>query len=367
MSTNSLRLLVNFASTDKLSGSLRSIIGLGQKGSERLAAMKKEARALDRELGDVRAEIGRSSGNATQLLDRERELMGRIARTNTEMEKRVSLLKTQDQTNAIRRKGSDMRAAGVENVIQGAGIAAPLLIAARSAMGYEKQLNLIAQKTDMSEAATRRFGDRILEVSGQTSQASDNLIQAADFLAGKGINVKAIEAMLPTIGKFATAWDADVVDASKAAYAGLLSLKVPLNETARSLEIMAAAGKAGGFEVKDMAQYFPQLSANLATFGGQGLNAVGQLSSALQILESKTGDGAIAANNLNNLLLFVKSKEGKKNFAKFGIDVVDTMKNVWPAPSARGILKCSDQSASTYAVSWVTPWPRWTSARLEPQ
>lgn len=44
-----------------------------------------------------------------------------------------------------------------------------------------------------------------------------------------------------------------------------------------------------------------------------------------------------------------------------------TRKNVWPAPSARGILKCSDQSASTYAVSWVTPWPRWTSARLEPQ
>ena len=44
-----------------------------------------------------------------------------------------------------------------------------------------------------------------------------------------------------------------------------------------------------------------------------------------------------------------------------------TRKNVWPAPSARGILKCSDQSASTYAVSWVTPWPRWISARQEPQ
>lgn len=46
---------------------------------------------------------------------------------------------------------------------------------------------------------------------------------------------------------------------------------------------------------------------------------------------------------------------------------VQTQKNVWPAPFARGILKCSDQSASTYAVSWVSPWPRWTSARLEPQ
>ncbi len=49
------------------------------------------------------------------------------------------------------------------------------------------------------------------------------------------------------------------------------------------------------------------------------------------------------------------------------IEERDILKNVWPAPSARGILKCSDQSASTYAVSWVTPWPRWTSARLKPQ
>lgn len=35
-------------------------------------------------------------------------------------------------------------------------------------------------------------------------------------------------------------------------------------------------------------------------------------------------------------------------------------------PPARGFLRCSEQSASTYTVSWACPWPRWTSARLEP-
>lgn len=42
-------------------------------------------------------------------------------------------------------------------------------------------------------------------------------------------------------------------------------------------------------------------------------------------------------------------------------------KNVWPAPLASRILRGADQSASTYTVSWAIPWPRWISARLEPQ
>ena len=43
-------------------------------------------------------------------------------------------------------------------------------------------------------------------------------------------------------------------------------------------------------------------------------------------------------------------------------------KNVWPAPLASRILRSSDQSASTYTVSWANrSWPRWISARLVPQ
>jgi transposase len=35
-------------------------------------------------------------------------------------------------------------------------------------------------------------------------------------------------------------------------------------------------------------------------------------------------------------------------------------------PDCKRILRCSDQSASTYTVSWIIPWPRWRSAHLEP-
>jgi len=326
MSNQNLRLLVSFASSDRLSGTLKKIVGLGQSGSEKLAGMKKEARDLGKELRDVQGELKRSTGNVTGLMNRERDLASRIARTNDEMERQAKLNKINADVATVKRYGADMRSSGTQNIIQGGAIMAPLILAGKRSMEYEKQLALIGQKTDMNEAATKRFGDRILQVANLTGQTGNSMLQSVDFLSGKGVSVKAIDAMLPAIGRFATAWDADVVNASKAAYAGFLSLKVPLDQTARSLEIMAAAGKAGGFEVKDMAEYFPQLTSNLATFGATGLPAVANLSAALQVLEAKTGDGAKAANNLDNLLSFVKSKEGIKNFAKVGIDLPAALK-----------------------------------------
>lgn len=326
MTDKSLRLLVSFASSDRLSGSLRKIVGLGQSGSEKLAGMKKEARDLDKELRNVQGELKRSTGNVTELMNRERDLAARIARTNDEMERQAKLNKINADVRDVKRHGADMRNSGMQNIIQGGAMLAPFILAGNRAREYEKQLALIGQKTDMNDAATEKFGKRILQVANLTGQSGNAMLQSVDFLSGKGVSVKAIDAMLPAIGRFATAWDTDVVDSSKAAYAGFLSLKVPLDQTARSLEIMAAAGKAGGFEVKDMAQYFPQLTSNLATFGAKGLPAVANLSAALQVLEAKTGDGATAANNLDNLLSFVKSKEGIKNFSKVGIDIPAALK-----------------------------------------
>lgn len=326
MSSKNLRLLVSFASSDKLSGPLKKIVGLSESGSENLAGMKREARGLERELRDVQGELSRSTGNVTTLMNRERDLASRIARTNDQMERQVKLLKINASVDAMKQRGADLRGAGMQNMAQGGAILAPLILAGKAATDYEKQLALIGQKTDMNEAATERFGKRILQVANLTGQTGNTMLQSVDFLSGKGLSTKAIDAMLPGIGRFATAWDADVVDSSKAAYAGYLSLQVPLNQTSRSLEIMAAAGKAGGFEVKDMAQYFPQLTSNLATFGAKGLTAVADLSAALQVLEAKTGDGATAANNLDNLLSFVKSKEGIKNFSKVGIDLPAALK-----------------------------------------
>lgn len=321
-----LRLIVSFIGNDKLSGSLRSIIGLGETASQKLAMMKKGARELEKELRGVQLELGNSSGNVTDLLSREADLEKRIAATNRQMERQVKLLQIQTTVDRVTAQGEAMKSAGTENMMEGAAMAAPLIFMAKSASDYEKKLALIAQKTDLNRNQTEKFGRSLLATANATKQSSDAMLESADFLTGKGLNADVVNSMLPDIGRFATAWNANVVDASKAAYAGFLSLKVPLAQTARSLEIMAIAGKEGGFEVKDMAQYFPQLTSSMSSLGSKGLTAVADLSAALQVLEAKTGDGAVAANNLDNLLGFVKSKEGIKNFAKAGVDIPAALK-----------------------------------------
>lgn len=329
MSGKDLRLRVLVSARDQLSGPLKNIVGLGKSAAQKQTELEKEARDANKALQQQQEKIRRAMKEGWKigdLVEKERELQKQVEETNRKLEHRRKINQINARTSTMKSAGADMRSSGTSDIMQGMAMAAPMVVAARSAMIYEKKLKLVAQKTDMNAEETKAFGKRVMATAAATGQLNDQLMEAVDWMGGKGVSVSAMDAMLPDIAKFATAWDAGVVDASKAAYAGYLSLKVPLKDTARSLEIMAAAGNAGGFEVKDMAQYFPELTSQLASFGAQGLSGIADLSSALQVLEAKTGDGSTAANNLKNLLAFAQSKTGVRNFQKVGIDIIAVMK-----------------------------------------
>lgn len=332
--SNKLSLLVSFIGADKLSGSIRNITGASKKGSIALKAMGDESRRLKRELKDVQREIAsggligdRSIG---KLVERQRDLARQLEFSNRQIEQQKAKL---GQLAAIERKTADRKAmaanmisSGQSDLAQGASIAAPLILAGAAAMRNEKQLALLAQKLDLTKSQTDKLGDSMMRAAIMTKQLPENIVTAADFLASKGMGQKQVEGMLPVLGKFGTAWDANVTDAAKAAHANMLSLKVPLNQTSAALQIMAVAGQKGGFEVKNMAAEFPALASQMAQFGTTGLFAVADLSAALQVLEAKTGDGVEAANNLNNMMRFVGTKEGIDRFNELGIDMPAALK-----------------------------------------
>lgn len=324
--SNKLAIVVNFLGGDKLSGAIRNIIGTGKTGSQVLKGMAKEAAGLERELSKVRREIAGASGNITDMVSRERQLERQIERTNGEMAKRKRLMTIDANADRMRARGDGLKDRGSDNMTQGAVAAAPLFLLGRAAMQNERSLALMAQKLDLSNSRTITLGNSLQRAAIDAKQLPENIIAGADFLASKGLEAPELEAMMPIIGKFGTAWDANVLDTAKAAHANFLSLKVPLNQTAQALEMMAVAGNEGGFEVKNMAAEFPTLTSNIAKFGSTGLTAVADLSAALQVLEAKTGDGAVAANNLDNMMSFALSAEGIKKFSKFGIDIVGSLK-----------------------------------------
>ena len=326
MSSSKLNLVVNFQGQDGLSGTLKNIVGLGKSGGAALRGLGQDARKADRDLKEYRKTMSAATGNVTALIDKETQLEKKLADVNAQIDRQKRLSAIDSSVGAMHQRGDAMQQRGRDNVMGGASMLAPFVLAGKAALDYDKQLTSLAQKTDMGAEAQRRFGNDIMAVATATNQLPSMMMGAANFLAGKGLKDNVLSGMLPTIGRFGTAFEADVNDTAKAAYANYLSLKVPLSETAKALEIMGSAGLQGGFEVKDMAKEVPILASQYAAFGGTGLSAVGQLSSALQVLEAKTGDGAIAANQLDNMMRFALSNEGIKNFSKFGIDIPAQLK-----------------------------------------
>lgn len=193
-------------------------------------------------------------------------------------------------------------------------------------MEYESVMTDINQKVNQSRAAGAAMGLDLRRTALKVNQMPADLQKGVDTLTGFGLGARQAVDMMTPIGRAATAYKAEIDDLGKATFAAHDNLKVSIQETGKALDVMAQAGKSGAFEVKDMAQYFLELTASMQSLGGKGVPAVADLAAALQITRKGAGDSASAANNLQNLLSKINSGDTIKNFQKFGIDVPAAMK-----------------------------------------
>ena len=217
-------------------------------------------------------------------------------------------------------RGQLVDAAAGFAVLAGA-VAAPL----KAAADFESRLDDIRQKGDLTRDAMFQVGKAIRELAPQVNQSASSLAESFDVLLGLGASKDEALALMPDIGKAATAYQAEISDLAAAGYAALSNLKVPAEQFGAALDGMAAAGKAGAFELKDMARYFPSLGAAYQGLGQKGVPAVVDLAAALQIARKGAGDAAEAANNAANLLQKINAPDTRKNFAKMGIDLERAM------------------------------------------
>src|SRR3954469_9055819 len=94
---------------------------------------------------------------------------------------------------------------------------------------------------------------------------------------------------MPTIAKVATASGGDINDIAKTAFALIDNLKVGPEQLEKALSGLVAAGKDGRFELKDMAQHFPALTAQAQTLGLTGTAGSSSLAAALQVAMKGAG------------------------------------------------------------------------------
>jgi len=304
------------------------------------ATLQTEFERQSAELQKMRDRMAAAGISTTGLAGHERRLRDEAARANQELAEQERRLR--QVTDRSRRLGAaretfsrmqgtatGLAAGGAASVATGVTAARPFLGGIRDAQVYQSAMTDIAQKADLSRQAGERMGVGLLSAAKAANQLPEALQSGVDALAGFGLDPQQAVAMIRPIGRAATAYKAEIADLSKAAFAANDNLKVPVEQTGRVIDIMAQAGKRGAFEMKDMAQYFPELTAGYQALGQKGTSAVADLAAALQIARKGAGDSASAANNVSNVLQKIASPATIRAFDKFGVNLPAALKKAY--------------------------------------
>ena len=310
------------------------------KAKREATTLKTEHAAQSAELQTVRERMNAAGAATAGLVGHERNLRTAAESTNQELaeqERRLTEVSGRARRFAAGREAFDkmqgraanMAIGGAASIGTGMSMARPMIAGVKEAQAFQSGMTDIAQKANMTRAAAEKMGAGLLVASRAANQMPAALQEGVDALAGFGLDPAKAVAMMKPIGRAATAYKAEIQDLSRAAFAVNDNLKVPIEQTGRVIDVMATAGKAGAFEIKDMAQYFPALTAGYQALGQKGVPAVADLAAALQIARKGAGDAASAATNVENVIQKMASPTTIKKFAKFGIDLPNALKKAY--------------------------------------
>lgn len=195
-----------------------------------------------------------------------------------------------------------------------------------AAADAQAQLSEIGIKAELSQAQLGVMQKRLADMSPRVNQFTSDLRAGVDTMLTMGLGADQAMGSIEAIGKTSTATGASMTDLSGASVSAMQNLNVLSDQIPRMLDGMTSAGNAGAFEMRDMAQYFPQLTASAKSLGIEGVDGILDMAAALQIARRGAGDASSAANNMSNFLGKIMSPEVMKRFKGFGIDVTKELK-----------------------------------------
>lgn len=229
----------------------------------------------------------------------------------------------------------------------GAGMAAGAMVMAqpmKKQMDYDRRLAMVSNTAFSDrDVAGRIAGKKELHEAVKSAVENgggtkEDALAALDKLLASG-TVKAETAMklLPTLQKGAVATGASTEDLSAIAISAMQQFGISEDQIGAVLDKAVAAGKAGNFELSDMARWLPQQMAAAKSAGLSGMNGFEALLVANQQARVTAGTSDEAGNNLVNLLAKITSKETADRFRKLeikgkdgkthGIDFIKSMEN----------------------------------------
>ena len=228
-------------------------------------------------------------------------------------------------------KGMGQVAAGRESLRSGIGTAvagtAMAAVPTKVSADFQAIMRDIAIKS--GTANTQQEVDTaksVVQTSKDTGMANTEVADLVNQLVGGGMELTEALKYAPVAAKFAVGQGASGTDTAKMILAMQNNAKITdPAKMEQALEAVAYMGQEGSFEAADMAKWFPELLAQMASTGITGQDAVNQLGAMLQVQIKSAGSADAAANNLKNWIAKIGSDETVKGYADVGIDYQGSM------------------------------------------
>ena len=208
----------------------------------------------------------------------------------------------------------------------GAGFALQQVI--RTASEFESTLSDIGKTAGSSQKDILKLADSLKQLSmpGRTNLAPSVLAKGVQDLVAQGLKLDDAVASIETLGKVAVATNSDLTDVTKTGFQLQSALKIKPTELKETFDALAFAGKAGAFELKDMAQFMPTIASAATSIGITGKKGAVALAAMMQMVRKDAPGAAEASTRLTDALLKMTAPDAVKNFAKFGVNIEQVLK-----------------------------------------
>ncbi|NEJ10487.1 phage tail tape measure protein [Rhizobium leguminosarum] len=222
---------------------------------------------------------------------------------------------------AMARTQERMAMIGRVGAVAGVALAAGARAAVVDFAAVERQMERIGITADASAEQTKAAFQNLQQVTKQFAMPLDDGIRALDTLVSSGLTLQDAMAFLPSVLATAQASGAATEDIANTAIKASSALKIEASDMQRAFDIMVAGGKAGQFELKDMASFIPELANSFSSLGYSGQDGLKELIALLQTLREDTGSAEAAATQAQNIFGKMYSSDTAKKFSDFGINL----------------------------------------------
>lgn len=208
-----------------------------------------------------------------------------------------------------------------------AGIIPPAAIAAAGAATVRRfaEAELAVERIGITAGAsadeTKAAFGVIQKAAHDYAMTQDEVTAGLDTLVASGRDMKDALAFLPSVTATAQASGSAITDIASTADAIGRNFKVAGSDMQRAFDIIVEGGKAGQFELRDMASYLPSLAPSFAALGYEGEEGLKRMVAILQTLRAGSGSAEQAAAAAMNIFSKIESEETVNRFKKMGVDL----------------------------------------------